>query len=838
MKYFLLPLLLLLGTLAVAQNVNIPDSTFKNVLLTLKCADTNNDYALDNDVDSNDDGEIQLSEALAVTRLYVPSLQIKDMTGIKSFSNLKYLFCSLNKLTALDVSGLVYLRELYCEANTLTSLNVQGLVSLQDLWCSLNQLTTLNVTGLSQLLNFGCANNQIAALDVKTLSSLKWLECHRNQLNELNVQGLLNLYQLSCNNNQISSLNVQGLPKMKWLNCDFNPISTLDLQGLSLMEQLSCKGDGLQELHIQGLSNLGALICSTNQLTELDLSGLSKLTRLECTNNQLPSLGVQGSPNLEIVRCDSNALTTLDLQVQSKLKELRCAYNQLGSLFIKNGKVESTLFFDNNPDLAYICCDEQQVPAVQAKAAAGNLPNCIVNAYCSFVPGGAFFTLQGRQTYDLNTDGCDSLDQPYAHLKWLITDGSTTGIFISDSTGYYNIPVQAGTHTIRPVFENPSFFTVQPDSLVIQLPADSSQFVHDFCIAPNGVRHDLEITLLPLNAPRPGFEVAYQLVVKNKGTNPEAGSVYVEIDSTRMQFVSADPTPDVQGSGHAGWNFSNLAPNTEHRIQVVCRVNSPMDSVAVFPGAWLLVRAAAVLSAALDEFPQDNAFTLSQTVVGSYDPNDITCLEGASILPDAVGGYLHYLIRFENTGTYPAEHVVIQDIIDTSRLDPLSLELLDASHNCYVRTVRGNEVEFVFENILLPFSGPGKSGFVAYKIKTRPTLVLGDTIPNQADIYFDYNFPVRTNQAETVISMATLAKEPVAAAFALSAYPNPAGSVLYFNTREPLLEVDVTDVAGRLVLRRALDGLRLDVSGLQPGHYFAKVTGRNGVVVVPFVKGF
>ncbi|MBL0101355.1 MAG: hypothetical protein IPP49_16055 [Saprospiraceae bacterium] len=153
----------------------------------------------------------------------------------------------------------------------------------------------------------------------------------------------------------------------------------------------------------------------------------------------------------------------------------------------------------------------------------------------------------------------------------------------------------------------------------------------------------------------------------------------------------------------------------------------------------------------------DNIFTLENTVVGSYDPNDKTCLQGDRVHPDMIGKYVDYLIRFENTGTYAAENVVVKDIIDTKIFDVSSLQITDASHEVYTR-IEGNKVEFIFENIQLPFDDANNDGYIAFKIKTLPTLVLGDSLKNLADIYFDYNFPIRTNEAQTTVAFPVFTK--------------------------------------------------------------------------------
>src|SRR5690606_17346721 len=79
-----------------AQNVNIPDANFKNALL-----------AHDPVIDTNSDGEIQVTEAEAITgALNVGSKSISDLTGIEAFVNLTELYCQDNLLTHLNTGSL------------------------------------------------------------------------------------------------------------------------------------------------------------------------------------------------------------------------------------------------------------------------------------------------------------------------------------------------------------------------------------------------------------------------------------------------------------------------------------------------------------------------------------------------------------------------------------------------------------------------------------------------------------------------------------------------------------------------------------------------------------
>lgn len=55
-------------------------------------------------IDSNADGEIQLSEAMQVRYLNIENSNISSLEGINSFINLKDFICQNNLLTSIDVS--------------------------------------------------------------------------------------------------------------------------------------------------------------------------------------------------------------------------------------------------------------------------------------------------------------------------------------------------------------------------------------------------------------------------------------------------------------------------------------------------------------------------------------------------------------------------------------------------------------------------------------------------------------------------------------------------------------------------------------------------------------
>src|SRR6187399_1511842 len=109
MKYFYTFVLLFVNIIINAQIVNIPDANFKAKLLQasptnpIASAEEYIGYPAVNtfvSIDTNSDGEIQLSEALAIKFLNVNSSNISNLEGISSFSNLTDLICYGNNLAS------------------------------------------------------------------------------------------------------------------------------------------------------------------------------------------------------------------------------------------------------------------------------------------------------------------------------------------------------------------------------------------------------------------------------------------------------------------------------------------------------------------------------------------------------------------------------------------------------------------------------------------------------------------------------------------------------------------------------------------------------------------
>jgi uncharacterized delta-60 repeat protein len=448
--------------------------------------------------------------------------------------------------------------------------------------------------------------------------------------------------------------------------------------------------------------------------------------------------------------------------------------------------------------------------------------------------GEDYYRISGLNKFDYNNNGCDVSDINYPNLKFSIFEGSILNDYITNQSGNYSIPVQSGNYTILPVLENPTYFNISPTSFVANFPTQASPLVQDFCVTPNGVHHDVEVTIITTNSARPGFDANYTIVYKNKGNQFENGAVTLDFNDAVLDLVSANPSFSSQATNSLTFNYTNLQPFETRTINLVFNVNSPTETPAVNNGD-VLNYTASITPLTTDELVSDNTSTLNQTVVGSYDPNDKTCIEGTTVGSDIIGQYVHYVIRFENTGTYAAENVVVKDMIDLTKFDVSTLIPLHSSHD-FVTRINGNKVEFIFEGINLPFDDANNDGYVAFKIKTKSNLVVGDTFSNDANIYFDYNFPITTNTFTTTIAALKVTDFDFGTHFTL--YPNPVKDVLSFQSKGNMTinSIEIYNTLGQIVLAVPNANSIVDVSGLQSGNYFVKVNTDLGISNTKFIK--
>lgn len=735
-------LLLLVAGFGNAQVVDIPDPAFKSALLATNSSSEIAHDANGNNmaIDSNADGQIQTSEALAVYKLSVGGTTISNLTGISAFTNLDSLYVT---------------------------------------------------------------STAVATIDVSMLSNLQLFDCQQSQLTTLDLTANTNLVDLICYTNPLVSLNVSGLVNLKrvWIgNPELGPV---DLSSLVNLESLGIESTAQTSIDLSPFTHLKDITLAATALTTIDLSHNPELIYGSFSTNQ----------NLQYLNLKNGVATD---------------FTQYGII--------------GNPNLIHICVDESDIASLNAlnnEEICCNHPDLTYNSYCTFTPGGDYNTIKGALTYDADNNGCDAADVITTRfIKVNIGNGSETNSIFTGATGGYQFYVQDGTHTVTPEVEVPAYFNVSPGSAVVNFPVvDNSIETRNFCITANGSHSDLEVVIVPIDWPQPGFDVQYKIVCRNKGTQMITSPLLFDFNDDVLDFVSASPAPSVQSPNSLRWLINALLPFETRTIDLTLNINSPTEIPAVNAGD-VLAYTANLHHNGPEETLEDNTFTLTQTAVNAYDPNDKTCLEGANVLPEHIGKYLHYNINFENIGTADAINIVVKDTIDTTRFDINTLQFLYASHPVYTK-IRGNIVEFIFENINLPPSimNPiGGHGNVLFKIKTLPTLTVGDEVSNTANIYFDYNAPIDTNEARTAFN--NLSKSDFVKDDSVTVYPNPAKNKVTVKATGIVKSVQLYDVQGR-ILQSVSDGksqVTLDIANQQRGVYFLRITTDKGKNTQKIIK--
>lgn len=445
--------------------------------------------------------------------------------------------------------------------------------------------------------------------------------------------------------------------------------------------------------------------------------------------------------------------------------------------------------------------------------------------------------INGNVNLDENTNGCDVDDIGVG--IFLISSSSSNDIFATypqHANGSYQLVLNEGNFVTK--IENlPNYFNSNPVSATSNFVGIGNADTIDFCIEPIGVHNDANISVYPsIDDPRPGFDTTYQIVYNNIGTTQLSGDITFTFDDSKIQFLSASETVVSQTSNTLTFNYSNLNPFETRTIDLEFNVFPPPTTNI----NDILVSTATINPVSGDENPNDNVFTLQQTVIGSYDPNDIQVLEGDEILIDDIDKYLHYIIRFQNTGTASAINVRVEHILD-DKLDWTTMQLQSLSHTGRVEITDGSDVEFIFNNINLPDSTtdePNSHGFIAFKIKPKQDVIVGDIITGVADIYFDFNPPIITN------TVATEVVEPLSVdefnTNKVIIYPNPTNGTLNIKAKTAISGITIYDLNGRLLKTElpntnSLD-YQLNTKDLSQGIYFLEVTSNNTKQTLKFVK--
>lgn len=361
--------------------------------------------------------------------------------------------------------------------------------------------------------------------------------------------------------------------------------------------------------------------------------------------------------------------------------------------------------------------------------------------------------VKGQVFVDYNGNHIKEANEPFYNEGRVQSIKRVDTIVASIFSGQFLNNVDTGNYvsSYRPAN---NYFTVYPATHNSTFNNFDLQDSVDFALTPVPNINDLEIQIVPLSIPRPGFTVTYRIVTKNVGTALINNVVTSLKYDTRQIYYTASKPPTGNTADSLWWGPFTLNPFEADTVYVSFTLRTPPQLV----NGDILTNVATVHPLTGDAAVNNNTVVLREVVRGSYDPNDKTEKHGGVLTTTQYndGEYLQYLIRFQNTGTDTAFFVTVKDPLQP-KLDASTLEVLSTSHP-FTFKLEDNIATWDFNRILLPDSTtdePNSHGFILFRIKPKPGLAMGEQFVNLAGIFFDYNLPVITNQSITVLGNTT-----------------------------------------------------------------------------------
>ncbi|GGF01110.1 LamG-like jellyroll fold domain-containing protein [Flavobacterium limi] len=354
----------------------IPDLNFENKLIEL---------GLD---EGTPDGKVLKENITYETSLQLSSSNISDLTGIEDFEDLRYLDCTNNNLTTINLTKNDSLRDLDCSNNKISLLNLEKNLKLQYLLISDNKITDLNLTKNDSIESISAQRNLLTSLNLSKNKKLHSLYISYNKLSTLDISDNTVLENLDVTSNNLTSLNLKNgnnlllgnsvnftenpnlsciqvddaaYSNTNWAslkdatatyntNCTVEYIALKDSHFEQKLIDLGIDTDGLNgKISSLDISTVTSLNLSNSNVT--DLSGIEKFTsliNLDCSNNQITNLNLSYNLLLETLNASSNQITSLDLSKNSKLTIVYVVSNPLIFLNLQNGNNTNMIILNVN----------------------------------------------------------------------------------------------------------------------------------------------------------------------------------------------------------------------------------------------------------------------------------------------------------------------------------------------------------------------------------------------------------------------------------------------------------------------------------------------------------
>jgi len=718
-------------------------------------------------------------------------------------SNLKWYFlqvADLNNDGEIQVSEAEYFSdpmEVYTENIDDEIYDLTGLEAfINSTSCEITNYvgTTLDLSPYQQFTAFGIYTNTLTSIDLSQNVNLEYFSMTDTQIASLDLSSNINLKGLFLPNNQLTDINFPDDVDLFELDLYNNQLTSLDLRNMGFINGVvDVANNQLSSLYFNDNQLGGELYASNNQFVSLDLSKTYFYLLFIGNNYHLQYLNVK--------QADGDRITSI--------------------------------YANGCPNLAVVCVPYEGFAPTQDDLYANQSSNVLFTEDCS-ISSDNFNIIDGTISFDNEADGCDANDFGMESILVQTTDGTDTFVTSTNENGIYQQLALEGTYTVS-LTGLADYYNYTPLTQSATITGFNNVETLDFCITSTQTINDVNITLIPTSQARPGFNATYQLVYKNVGTTTLSGDVTLQFDETMQTFVSASPAEDMSTVNSVTFNYTNLEPFESREIDIVLNTMTP----PTVNGDDILILTTSITPETGDNTPTDNSYTLNQVVVNSYDPNDKQVLQGAEILEEQTDEDLDYLIRFQNTGTASAINVSVTDELD-DKLDWDTFQMVSTSHPYKVNITNGNFVQFVFDGINLPAeqdNEPASHGFIAFKIKPKTDVVIGDIITGLSKIYFDFNAPIITNSVSTEVVNESLSISENQIETSINLYPNPTNNQfkVVVTNGTSIKTIKLISISGKSL--KSFDASEsYNISDLASGIYFIKIKTNKGEINKRIVK--
>ncbi len=455
------------------------------------------------------------------------------------------------------------------------------------------------------------------------------------------------------------------------------------------------------------------------------------------------------------------------------------------------------------------------------------------------IRGGNLVT--GKCFIDYNNNGTKDIVEPIYNQIQVLSKSSSTYQSIPNSKGVFYNYVDSGS-VITTTVDIP-YYTSSPLNHISIFKGFNKIDTVDFALLPSPNIIDVRIVILPIAPALSGKNSYYTIKYMNVGTDTVNGQVSM-VKHSKLTVVSSTPNYNSLIADTLKWIYSNLLPGESRSINVALKIPQ-IPNLNLGDSINSIVKIDPI---SIDSVPFDNVFRLKEIIVGAYDPNDKSMITGNNFTLDQVkkGEYLTYLIRFQNTGTFKAFNIVVKDTLDED-LDFSSFEMISASHNYKVKIINNKNIEWTFNDIMLPDSTsnePASHGSICYRIKPKKNLITGNIITNTAYIYFDYNPPIVTNTSIIPIGNIIITNSNIDSNlinYNLKVYPNPFNDNIIIQSNSIRIQkIKMFDILGQEVNYEVLsnedDKKILYTNNLICGIYFLQIISNNSVLNFKIIK--